>query len=461
MPLEKPATLSEQIAPVAERVTAGKSFFAAQPRGVFLLASTEFWERFSYYGMLGLLVLFLVDSRATGGMGWDNASALRLSGIFIALSWFAPVVGGFLADHVISARRAVILGCVSLSLGNFTLASLPFLPGNGAVHVGLFAGLALMIIGSGLFKSNASVLLGGLFDQGDSRREFGFTIFYMGINLGALVAPFIAGTAGERMGWHYGFFLSGLGMAIGAAVFLHLHRRLLGSSGLVLGSQMQRAGQDSASGVDDIHRIQVIVIFGVFATIFAAGLMQYGSVMNLFASQNVDRMILGFEVPATWFLVLNPLFIVLFGPFVARIWDARLSAGSSASPAHKFAVGLILMSAAFFVIAFAASESGEAKTHWIWMIIFYLLLTTGELCVVPVGLALVSRVAPARWLGLAMGAWLLTNAIGSWAAGEFGVLGQQLGNPVAFTAVGCLGAVAAAVLFLIKGRVLRRAHGTI
>lgn len=429
-----------------------------QPKGVYLLFCTELWERFSYYGMLGLLVLFLVAPVASGGFGWDNALALRVFGIFLGLIWFAPLIGGWIADRLTGARRAVILGCASLALGNFLLASCALTSNESTSVAGvpirealLYAGLTAMVVGAGLFKSNVSVLMGDLFPrQDDPRRDFGFTVFYMGINAGALLAPLVAGTLGERVGWHWGFGVSGVGMLIGIAIFLTT-RSVLGDAGLRLGKQLTATAQKATT--EDWRRVMTIGLFALFATVFATGLMQYGGLLNLFTAQDIERSVRGFEIPATWFLTLNPLFIVMLGPLVAARWDRRLSRGLASSPADKFVVGLVLMAMAFGLIGWAAMDAApEAPAAWLWIVIFYFIFTTGELCIYPVGLALVSRLAPRRWIGVLMGAWLLTNAVGSWLAGELGAIAQSVGASMVFSSLALVALGAAVVLWSLRRR---------
>lgn len=436
---------------------------AEQPKGVYLLFCTELWERFSYYGMLGLLVLFLVAPTSTGGFGWDNASALRVFGAFLGLIWFAPLIGGWVADHFTGARRAVVLGCASLALGNFLLASCVLTSDASASSSSfplreglLYAGLACMVIGAGLFKSNVSVLMGDLFPRRDDpRRDFGFTVFYMGINAGALLAPLIAGTLGERVGWHWGFGISGVGMLIGIAIFITT-RRVLGEAGL-RPSRKQHTSVQKATA-EEGRRVLVIGLFAIFATVFATGLMQYGGLLNLFTAQNIERSVQGFEIPATWFLTLNPLFIVMLGPLVAARWDYRLRAGLSSSSTDKFAMGLILMALAFGLIGIAALDASPGMpASWWWIVLFYLVFTTGELCIYPVGLALVSRLAPHRWMGVLMGAWLLTNALGSWLAGELGAIAQRVGASTVFASLALVALIAAVVLWSLRRRLVRLA----
>ena len=484
-----------------------------QPAGIFLLFSTEFWERFSYYGMLGLLVLFMVGPTARGGLGWDNAVALRVFGIFLAMIWFAPMIGGWAADRFIGHRRAVAFGCGSLALGNFLLASCAGIPGifqsltgidlNGVLHmdgvrlaehwdsvmilgafplkspqysgldassgfvtlsrcfsVVFYSGLVFLVLGAGLFKSNVSVLMGSLFPRPDDRRrDFGFTIFYMGINLGAFVAPLVAGTLGERLGWWCGFGISGVGMLVGLAVFQHFAPRVLVHPAPDL--YKSAVTGDVAESLFERRRIATIGIFALFQTIFAVGLMQYGGLLNIFTAQHVDRTIGHFQIPATWFLTLNPLVIFIFGPLIASFWDSRAKAGGAAGSSEKFATGLGFMSIAFALIAYGAERvtmAGPANMSMI--VVFYLILTLGELCIYPVGLALVSKLAPLRLVGILMGAWLLSNAVGSLTAGELGVLAQTAGNAMIF---GVLAAVAAGAALTVwkASRRLRQLAGMI
>ena len=435
------------------------SFFRNQPPSVLLLFSLEFWERFSYYGFLGVLILWMTASPVEGGLGWAREAALLLVGSVTGIMWLAPVAGGWVADRFIGALPAVIFGAFGIALGNALLAVAAFLPAYlfdvhalsnqtqlGAledlfaptkrlVTIILWLGLISIVVGAGLLKSNASALLSQQFSSEDPRRDRAFTIFYMGINLGAMAAPFGAGTLAEAYGWSYGFVAAAVGMIIGLIFFTWLAKRHIHvpTKSLIVRTDAAATSRFRNPG------IRLVLIMSVFATIFMTGLMQYGGLTNLFGAERVDRTIGGFEIPATWFLSINPIVIILAGPLVVGLWGKLEDRRGRDLFVTKISSGLFLMAAAFLVLAAADAASAGGPVSPLFLIAFWIILTLGELCLMPVGLALIGRVAPAGTVGQLMGVWLLTMGLGSVIAGWLGALAQHYGTPFVFGLTAAIG----------------------
>jgi POT family proton-dependent oligopeptide transporter len=425
--------------------------FKGQPRGVYVMFATEFWERFSYYGFMGIMVLFMVADPVAGGLGYDRSRALFLFGLFTGFIWFMPLLGGWLADKFLGPRLAVLLGCIGLAVGNFLLATSSFSAKGGQVDaaMGFFViGILTMIAGAGLFKSNASALLGQLFGPNDPRREVGFILFYMGINMGALVAPFGAGTAGERVGWGWGFLLAGVGMLIGFLVFAFAARRAFPA---VVATPAEAAAPKAVIGrvLIESQHVHLILLMAVFATFYMAGQQTYGGVMNLYAEERVDRMVGGMLIPTTWFMALNPLLVVLLGSTVADLWRKRAEKSHRIVFVEKVTVGLLLMSSSFLFmigVEYLAPQSASPLV----LVIFYILITSAELCVFPAGLVEVSRRSPKEVIGIMMGVWIFTMGGGSFLAGILGSYANELGNIGIFAVLAAIGLVAAVVLLPIE-----------
>jgi proton-dependent oligopeptide transporter, POT family len=396
--------------------------FRGQPRGVYLLFATEFWERFSYFGFMGILTLFTIASPAQGGMGYTRASAVFLFGSITSLIWIAPILGGWVSDRLIGPRIAVLAGCTGIALGNYLLAGASWSAAAGLGHraTTLFvAGLASMIIGAGLFKSNASALLGTLFAPGDQRRETGFILFYMGINLGALVAPFGAGTLGERLGWGWGFALAGVGMTAGLGLFAMKGLRYFPDS---ISRAPARAAADASGGLLANRNVQLILLMALFTIVYMTGQMTYGGIMNLYASYRIDRAVFSFVIPSTWFLCLNPLMVLVLGGPVASFWRNRADRTQRVLFVEKIVVGLFLMACSFAVMMIAETVHSGGLQSPLLLLAFYLLITSAELCVLPAGLVEISRRAPPAATGVLMGVWIFTMGAGSFLSGYLGSL---------------------------------------
>lgn len=435
-------------------MTAAGTKFLDQPRGVTLIAATEFWERFSYYGFTGLATLFMAADPATGGLGMEKGATLKLFGVTVGMIFMAPLLGGWIADRLIGPFRAVVIGCLGLAGANFLLAA----AGTPAAHAAglhfllFYCGLAAMIVGAGMFKSNVGSLMGQLFAPGDHRRKNGFMLFYMGINLGAFCAPYGAGTLGERTGWSWGFLSAGVGMMIGLAAFLWFSRGLFTT--FVKPSRTDTGSAGASVWSDPGVKLVLIMVF--FTAIYMIGQQTYGGVMNLYVRDRVAKMVLGFDVPTTWFLSLNPLIIILGGPFVSKYW-ARHDLTAHRLPAiTKILTGTVLMVLSYVLMLVVDWQSGGAPVAPIWIVVFYLVITLAELCVFPIGLAEISQRAPKEVTGVLMGLWVFTMGFGSLCAGWLGGTLADAPSWLIFALLAGGGAISVVVLFALEPTIRRR-----
>jgi POT family proton-dependent oligopeptide transporter len=475
--------------------TYDRSFFG-HPRGLSTLFFTEMWERFSYYGTRALLILFMTAAPATGGLGMDTPTAGAIYGLYTSMVYLACLPGGWVADRLIGQRRAVLWGGILIALGNLGLA----IPSMGA----FYAGLTLVVLGTGLLKPNVSAIVGQLYGPDDARRDAGFSIFYMGINIGAGVAPLIGGWLGQRVDWHLGFLAAAIGMAFGVVqyvwgsrylgdaglrpapaaspeAFHRLRQRSLQTGAVVLGL-MVLVGIGAWTGALPISATQVataagylllvtIVVFfawlffggdwtprerkrlyaiGAFflaATLFWSVFEQAGSTLNLFADRNTHNELFGASFPSSWYQSLNSAFIIMFAPMFAWLW-MRLGSREPSSPV-KFAIGLILVGAGFIVLvpAAGASQSGTLVSPG-WLTLTYVLHTFGELCLSPVGLSAMTKLAPARIVGLMMGVWFLASSAGNYIGGQLAGFYEAMPLTELFGVVGAFAVVAGGVMWL-------------
>lgn len=439
-----------------------KGTFLGHPKGLFLLFGTELWERFSYYGMRAVLVLYLTAQTTQGGLGWNQADALKLYGIYTGLVYITPLIGGWLADTFLGQRRAIIIGAILMAAGQFTLA-LPHSMFPDSVNTMFYLGLAGLIIGNGLFKPNISTMVGDLYEEGDHRRDGAFTIFYMGINLGALIAGFVAGAAANAYGWQAAFVAAGLGMLLSLVLQTTMAPRFLGNIG-----KEPAAKRAAASGSQkkapltkqEVDRIKVILTLGLFTIIFWAGFEQAGGLMSLYTEQYTNRMIGSFEVPTAWFQSLNPFFIITLAPVIAAIW-VKMGKREPSSPV-KFAMGLLFLALGFLFMIGAVLEQGgdnAVKTSMFWLIGAYLFHTLGELCLSPIGLSMVTKLAPLRLASLMMGAWFGFVALANYAAGFIGSFVGESGAMAIFGGIAIAATISAAILLLMSNRLIYWMHG--
>lgn len=429
-----------------------------------VLFFTELWERFAYYGMRALLILYLIDT-STGGLGWNQEQASRLYGWYNGLAYLTPVAGGWLADRFLGTSRSLVIGGAVISLGHFTLTFGP--PGA------LYLGLALIVIGTGFFKPNVYTMVGQIYGPGDPRRDAGFTLYYMGINLGALFGPLVCAwfAANPRFGWSYGFGAAGGSMLIGLLFYLWARKDRLGG----IGAPPIHAGCARAGGTcllevrltpAERRRIKALAIITVFVIFFWLAFEQVGSSLNVFAAQRTDRTVAGWlswilphrEIPAAWFQAVNPLFILMLAPPMALLWQ-RLGSRAPSTPA-KMALGLTLLGLAYVIMVVAAARSdGGIPVSPGYLVSFYLIYSLGELCFLPVGISFVTQTAPVRLASMLMGIWFtanfVANLLGGYVAGMveriergevFRILGGQADFFLIFV-VSCL--LAGGVLWLL------------
>lgn len=440
-----------EIAELRTEVAATRFF--DQPRGVTLIAATEFWERFSYYGFVGLAALFMAADPATGGLGMDKGFTLKLFGMAVGMMFMAPLLGGWIADRLIGPYKAVVMGCLGLAGANFLLSAAGTQSAHaaGLERVLFYCGLAVMIAGAGLFKSNASALLGKLYTLGDSRRQNGFMLFYMGINLGGFAAPYGAGTLGERAGWSWGFLVAGIGMLIGLSVFLWRSHGLFPS--FIKPAASEKAHRTGAWR-DPGTRLVLIMV--VFTAIYMIGQQTYGGVMNLYVHDRVAKTVFGFDVPTTWFLSLNPLIVILGGPFASKFWSIHDLKTRRLTPINKIVTGTMLMALSYLLMLVVDLRAGADPVAPVWIVVFYLIITLAELCVFPVGLAEISRRAPGQIMGVLMGLWVFTMGFGSFSAGWLGGSLAEAPAWVIFAVLAGGGSISAALLFALEPVIRRR-----
>ena len=421
-----------------------------QPRGLWLLFIVEMWERFSYYGMRALLVLYLVNE-----LKWSDADASKLYGTYTGLVYLTPILGGYLADRLIGTRRSLVIGGIIIALGHFSLA----VPGMTAFYLGL----ALIIIGTGFFKPNVSTMVGQLYRQGDSRRDAGFTIFYMGINLGAFLAPLVCGYLGEKVGWHYGFGAAGVGMVLGLLVYMWGVNKYLPGIGLAPTQEMRKEQAASRGPLtrEEKQRVAVIFIVAFFVVFFWAAFEQAGASMNLFADRHTDTNLFGFEFPASWFQSVNPFAILICAPLFAQLWLGLGRTGREPPTPAKMAIGLLLLAAGFGIMVLGAARADTGiRVSPLWLVGAYTLHTWGELCLSPVGLSLVTKLAPLKFASLLMGVWFLANFFANLLAGQLSALMGEFSSLQSFFSIFLIApAVAGVILLLLSPMLKRMMHG--
>jgi POT family proton-dependent oligopeptide transporter len=483
--------------PTRSEVFDDRSLFG-HPKGLGLLFFTEMWERFSYYGMRALLVLYLVNSQH-----WTAARAATLYGNYTMLVFLTPLIGGYLADRLIGTRRSLVIGGIIIAAGHFTLA----LQGDVAFYVGL----GLIIVGTGFFKSNVSTQVGQIYADGDTRRDAGFTIFYMGINTGAFLGPLVCGYLAESSswGWHYGFAAAGVGMVLGLITYVWGRERYLpgiglpsferpatevdaaipisnpmhGIGGAAIGCVLGFLGGGwfglamggvigGALGIailgshgEERRRVFAIFIVAFFVIFFWAAYEQAGSSMNLFADRNTDLTLGGLvskPVPASWFQSVNPFYILVFSPVFAWIWTLLGKHKMEPSTAMKMVIGLFLVGTGFLFMVFGAKGADQGlRVSWIWLMAAYLCHTLGELCLSPIGLSYVTKVSPARFASLMMGVWFLSNAAANKVGGTIAALVEKIPTLTQFYTIFVVSSFSAAFLMLLCVPLLKRLTSTV
>lgn len=379
---------------------------AKHPSGLPTLFFTEMWERLSYYGMRALLVLYLVKE-----LSFTDERAGQVYGLYTSLVYLTPILGGFLADRYLGYKRSIYIGSLLMLCGHLSLA-FPRIES-------FYLGLSLLILGNGFFKPNMSTIVGRLYDNKPSLRDSGYTIFYMGINLGGLIGPIICGSLGEKVDWHYGFGAAGIGMAIGICVFYLGSRKLpLDIWTNVRNKEINTISDTEAAG--ERQSILLILILSFFSILFWMAFEQMGSSMNLFADRNTDRFLFGKEIPASFFQSINPLFILLLSPLLASVWNRLSVRKLNPDPILKFVYSLVLLGIGFLVMVWACTTMNGVGLVSVWFLFgAYFFNTMSELLLSPVGLSFVSATAPKKSAGMLMGIWFLSTAFGHYLAGYF------------------------------------------
>ena len=482
----------------------GQPQLFGHPAGLYVLFFTEMWERFSFYGMRAILVLFLVN-QTTGdnpGYGWDEVNAYALYGWYTMFVYLASIPGGLLADRLIGQKKAVLLGGILLCIGHGVLAI-------DALWA-FYTGLAFIVLGVGCLKPNISTMVGGLYAKGDRRRDMGFYIFYMGINLGAAVAALLVGYVGENIGWHYGFGLAGIGMAIGQVTYLFGQKylknvgnfikeepvegqnnlfidifkksnSLLGTSlvalvgiiifytsswsygllviGLSLAVGFGIAIYNRCNPVEK-DRLLVTYLSFLIIIVFWGAYEQAGGLMNVYAKEKTDLSFGNFMIPASWFQSVNATFILVFATLVGSFWAWWRNRGRESASIFKMAIGVIIMGWGFFFMSTASVEaSNQGKSAMSWLLLAYLFHTIGELCASPVALSFITKLAPERFGAFMMGAYFAATGLGNKVAGSLGELSTKVGDFAIFTGIAVFCTIFGILVLLILKPLKRLMHG--
>ncbi|MCX4748654.1 oligopeptide:H+ symporter [Kitasatospora sp. NBC_01287] len=497
--MASPSTLDAGVQPVAP--SGGKTFFG-HPRGLATLFMTEMWERFSFYGMRALLVIYLVTATHDGGLGYKAAVGAAIVSVYNAMVYLTALPGGWIADRFWGPRKTVAVGGCIIMIGHFLLA----VPAT----VSFFVGLAFIAVGSGLLKANISTMVGHLYDgPNDPRRDGGFTVFYMGINLGAFAAPLVIGTIGQKVDWHLGFALAGVGMALGLGQYLLGTRHLSPTSNIVTApitpgekkavlrkallwlaaaavfyGVIVAAGSFSISWViwplsvagiaipalyfarmkkdkdlapDEQSKMSGFIWFFIAAAVFWMIYDQSSSTLSIFATDSTSSTLFGFNFPSSWFQSLNPLYIMALAPVFAWLWVWLSRRAKNPSTTVKFAIGLLMIGASFLVMMLAmAAASGGVKVSPLWLAMVYLVQTVGELTLSPVGLSVTTKLAPAKYASQMMGVWFLAVTAGDCVAAITQlVVGDATGSTWYFALQGVLAILAGIALWLSRKKVIR------
>jgi POT family proton-dependent oligopeptide transporter len=457
------------------------------PKGLFLLFFTEMWERFSYYGMRAILMLYMTKLWIENGLNIDGSSASLIYGFFTGFVYLTPIIGGWIADNYLGQRKSITIGGITMFAGQLTLFAVN-------THVGLAMGLVLLILGNGMFKPNISTMVGQLYRPGDNRRDSAFSIFYMGINLGAFLAPLVIAVLTDDIfavrnnsgqvisyGYKYGFLAAGIGMAIGQILFNWLSPKYLLEIGVEPAAKVSNSSQNSRSDDSEVldsnskkplsfeekQRITVIFILTFFVIFFWAGFEQAGSSMTLYTDKYIDRNFFGWEIPTAIFQSVNPLFIVALGPVFAWFWNSDL--GSKLTTPVKMSLGMILLGIGFlfmYVATFgvASTGSGDAevvtqKAALVWLVMTYFFHTIGELCLSPVGLSVVTKLAPIKLASMLMGVWLLSSFVANIMGGYIAMYVEKLGAATIFVSIAAFVISLGLLMLILSRRLSKMMHG--
>lgn len=413
-----------------------------QPAGLWLICATEAFERFSYYAMRALLILYFVYA-----LKIDRSHASNLYGTFTSLVYLSGIIGGYVADRFIGQKKSIIYGALMIIAGQFLL---------GFENIGIiYTALGFLIMGNGFFKISITTLVGTLYEKQDPRRDGGFTIFYMAVNLGAFLAAIIGGGIGEKFGWRYGFWAAGLAMIMGLIIFLWGKEKYFAGKGdepkkIEKSKKVVKTPLTS----EEKKKVAVIFILAFFVIFFWTAFEQSGAALNLFAYEHTNRIVNLFgwtwEVPATWFQSLNPVFVVLFAPLFSKLWIDLAKKSKEPSTPAKFVIALWMLAIGYLILLLAAMQMGPGiKVSMCYLIFAYAAFTMGELCLSPVGLSLVTKLAPVQFVGILMAVWKTANAASNKLAGYYSSLFGKISNEHFFGFLILAPLVASIVLILI------------
>ena len=426
------------------------------PKGLFILFFTELWERFSFYGMRAILVLYLTAEKLgdNPGLGWSNESALELYGWYGMLVYMMSIPGGLLADRWLGQKKSVLVGGVLIILGQFILAI--------DTIVAFYSGLALIISGVGALKPNISTMVGGLYKKGDVKRDAGFTIFYIGINIGAFSAPLLVGYFGEVVDWHLGFSLAGFGMILGQIVYVFGQKHLTG-----IGDSHRSSPESAALMKQPLTKIEkdrtiVLMLSFLIMIVFWGAYEQAGGFMNLYAKQTVDRVVFGYEIPASFLQSLHAFYVIILGAPMAAFWLWWKKKGKESSAIFKMAIGTIIMGFGFMALMGAAYEVSVLaleKASLYWLLLSYLLHVVGELSSSPVALSFITKLAPAKYASFMMGAYFAVTGLGNKVAGWIGEAAESAGALEVFGGVTIFCLAFGLLLLVFVKRLKALAHG--
>ncbi|MCP5411059.1 MAG: peptide MFS transporter [Alphaproteobacteria bacterium] len=441
--------------------TAEKTWFG-HPRGLTFLFGTEMWERFSYYGMRALLVLYLVKylllpghvehvlfypqvkaffEMMAGPLAPQPLSSL-IYGTYTGLIYATPLLGGWMADNYLGQRKAAMVGIIMMAFGHFLMAS----------EAMLFPALTLLIFGGGFFKTNTTAQVGMLYGPGDERRDRAYSIFYVGVNLGAFIAPLVAGTLGETVGWHYGFGAAGVGMLIALAVYV-LGWKHLPAEGLREKKATKKDRTPLSS--EEWKSVLALVLLVVPLTLWWACYEQQGNIIALFADAATDRRlipgVINWEIPVTWFQAFNPFIIFAFTPFVLALWTRQARDLKEPNSMYKIAYGCAMLAASYVLIAFASWYGAGHKISWLWLLAYFVIITTGEIFLSPISMSLYSKVAPVRIVSIMMAVNFIPNFLGGgFIQGWLGTYWESMGHPAFFLMIAAIGLVSGVMIWLME-----------
>ncbi len=426
------------------------------PKGLFILFMTEMWERFSFYGMKAILVLFMV-STVNGGLGWTKTEALELYGLYGLLVYLMSIPGGIIADKYLGQKKSVMVGGFLLCAGHFLMA----FPALWA----FYCALGLIIAGVGMLKPNVSTMVGGLYDIKDPKRDEGFTYFYMGINLGSLIATALVGYIGETVGWHYGFSLAGIGMLIGQLTFMYGQKHLKHVGNFVKAKSISNEPKEPLTKVEK-DRLFVVGISFILVLIFWMAFEQAGGFMTLYTDEYTNTNLMGlFNVPASIVQGFNPLFVLLFGPIVGVYWLKRYNQGKKSSAIFKMAVGTIIMGLGFLFMVGASMEKqidGTTiiqKSSLYWLVGAYLLHTIGELCLSPVALSFITKLTPPHLVARVMGLYFAVTGLSNYLASKIGQQAEKFGDLAVFAGLTIFSVFVGLIFIAFEKKLNKLTHG--